>query len=310
MSKWNRWGSIRNQSRLAYYLFIAFALSLGAPLSEARSISMIVVGEDSDTSALKRNSETFKRVTSELQQTLISRNVNVIDIDMVAAKIGLTQRVGLDRQTIFEILSKSNQSEDASVKSRFAFIFSVVPNIQEMSATRRISVRIRGQIFDLKNSRALPAFDITSKNPVSVPRDAGLCNELCIQEKVGDLAVATTSDLANNLYSRFQEVISQESRSMSTQSNQYTDSIQKNDHLVNTYTIRLTRLDVAAIRKLIDRIGAKYNYEIDLVSAKENERVYSIRSPLTLLELERLMLREAAAVGIRSERLSITAKDF
>ena len=91
------------------------------------------MGEDSDSNAIKRSSEIYKRITTELQQHLIAKQIYVVDEDMVAAELKIPYKQNRDKQTLFEAISAANKTNDATVKSRFAVIFSVLPITQEMS---------------------------------------------------------------------------------------------------------------------------------------------------------------------------------
>ena len=51
---------------------------------------------------------------------------------------------------MIQTLSIANETTDATVRSRLGVVFAIFPNIQEMSMTRKLTVRVRGQIYDLK----------------------------------------------------------------------------------------------------------------------------------------------------------------
>ena len=43
--------------------------------ANSKTITMVIIGEDADKNAIKRSSEIYKRVVTELQQSLINKNI-------------------------------------------------------------------------------------------------------------------------------------------------------------------------------------------------------------------------------------------
>ena len=126
-------------------------------------IRVVVMGEDIDPDTIPRSNEIYKRVVAELQQSLIRENVTVIDEDMVAVKLGFTYNQFRTKQDMIQTMSVANETTDATVRSRLGVIFAIFPNIQEMSMTRKLNVRVRGQIYDLKTLRAAGTFSTGDK---------------------------------------------------------------------------------------------------------------------------------------------------
>ena len=132
------------------------ALTMSAPAcAHEAPIRVVVLGEDSDRNAVSRSSEIYTRVVAELQQSLIRENITVIDEDMIAVKLGFSYNEDRTKQELIQTLSIANETTDATVRSRLGVVFAIFPNIQEMSMTRKLTVRVRGQIYDLKTLRAL-----------------------------------------------------------------------------------------------------------------------------------------------------------
>jgi hypothetical protein len=105
-------------------------------------IRVVALGEDSDRSAVSRNNEIYKRVVAELQQSLIRENITVIDEDMIAVKLGFSYNEDRTKQELIQTLSIANETTDATVRSRLGVVFAIFPNIQEMSMTRKLTVRV------------------------------------------------------------------------------------------------------------------------------------------------------------------------
>jgi len=151
-------------------------------------IRVVVLGEDSDRNAVSRSSEIYTRVVAELQQSLIRENITVIDEDMIAVKLGFSYNTDRTKQELIQTLSIANETTDATVRSRLGVIFAIFPNIQEMSMTRKLTVRVRGQIYDLKSLRALSSFEVSAPETVTLPKKASMCNDMCVVEKAGEVS--------------------------------------------------------------------------------------------------------------------------
>jgi hypothetical protein len=109
-------------------LYLATAL-LSPVIVQAHEapIRVVVLGEDSDRSAVNRNSEIYKRVVAELQQSLIRENITVIDEDMIAVKLGFSYNEDRTKQELIQTLSIANETTDATVRSRLGVVFGVIP---------------------------------------------------------------------------------------------------------------------------------------------------------------------------------------
>ena len=148
-------------------LFALLPIS-GAVNAHEAPIRVVVLGEDSDRDSVNRSSEIYKRVVAELQQSMIRENITVIDEDMIAVKLGFSYNTDRTKQELIQTLSIANETTDATVRSRLGVIFAIFPNIQEMSMTRKLTVRVRGQIYDLKSLRALSSFEESAPEKVEI----------------------------------------------------------------------------------------------------------------------------------------------
>ena len=272
--------------------------------ANSKTITMVIIGEDADKNAIKRSSEIYKRVVTELQQSLINKNIYVVDEDMISARLGFKYSENRDKQDLIKALSIANSTNDARVRSRFGVIFAIFPNIQEMSITRKISVRLRGQIFDLRNQRALSSFEVKSQKFISIPKDNSICNDLCIEEKIGDLSIALSSNLGKTLIEKFNDLIAKEVEETGSSKKDISKEI-----LVNTYTIGFKNISKEKIKKAIELIENDSSIEIELLNAKEKERAYSIRAKKSLMEIEAIVLKALKRNGIDEKNVIVRAQD-
>lgn len=286
-------------SAVLFYLLIC-----GISIAYANTTTMIVVGEDSDKNSVKRSNEVYKRVVTELQQTLLDRNIYVVDEDMIASRIGFKYVENRNKQDLIKSLSIANSTNDARVRSRFAVVFSIFPNIQVMSMTKRITVRIRGQIFDLKNQRSLNSFEVKSLKPLSIPKDPSICNDLCLDEKIGDVSIKLTGDLGNSIIDKFQDILQKEADAADQQSPSKSKEI-----LQNTYTVGFKNIPKEKIKKAIEIMEQSTELEIEMLKADQIERIYSVRARKSLIEMESIVLKSLKKSGINERNVVVTAQD-
>jgi hypothetical protein len=179
-----------------------------APLSNAafgqsQNDHVIVLGEDSDEGSIQRDDEVYGRVVSVLQNSLSEAGFVAIDEQLLSARLGLEFLTNVRRQEFIVPLQAANETDDPLVQSRLAFVFSIVPMIQDMSLTRQLKVRIRGEIYDLATLRMMRSSEVESAKPKILPQDEAMCNDACIKDAVGDqarqLAVQLSMDLINKI---------------------------------------------------------------------------------------------------------------
>jgi hypothetical protein len=180
------------------------ASCLPAPLmAQSQNDHIIVLGEDSDEGAISRDDEVYGRVISVLQNSLSEAGFLAIDEQLLSAKLGLEFLTGVRRQEFIVPLQAANTTDDPTVQSRLAFVFSVIPIVQDMSMTRHLKVRIRGEIYDLATLRMIRSSEFESVKPKILPQDEAMCNDVCVKDAVGDqarqLASQLSADLVNKL---------------------------------------------------------------------------------------------------------------
>lgn len=274
-----------------------------------KPITMVIVGDDSDKNAAKRSSEVYKRVVTELQQSLINKNIYVVDEDMIAAKFGFEYSQNRDKQQLIKALSLANSSSDARVKSRFGVIFAIYPNVQEMSITRKLSARLRGQIYDLRNLRALSSFEIKARETITLPKNPSMCNELCVEEKIGDMSVSLSTDLGATLIDKFNDFLKKEVEREVLPTNNIPYGKQSSEVLINTYTIAFKSLPRSKIVNAIDKLSNDPNIDIELIKSTVNQRIYSVKARRSLIQMEKLLLDVLISSGIKEKDVILTSQD-
>ena len=178
-------------------VFVALSFLFTATvLAETR---VVILGEDSDSRAIRRNTEIFKRVISQLQDSLSRGGYAVIDEDMLAVKLGFSINSGRPKAELIETLQVANQTQDATVSSRLAVIFAIFTQVQDMKFTRQLKVRVRGDIYDLQTLRALATFEYQPRKAYIIPASMKQCDDFCTNEVLGKNAREVARELGDVL---------------------------------------------------------------------------------------------------------------
>ena len=127
---------------LAFLLAIAIGCATTAAIAQTR---VVVTGEDSNKNSVERTDEVFRRVISQIQESMSRSGYQVIDEDMLGVKLGFSFNSRRPKTELIETLMLANETEDATVQSRLAVVFAIFPQIKTMSVSKKLEVRIRGE---------------------------------------------------------------------------------------------------------------------------------------------------------------------
>lgn len=274
-------------------IFIMFGLSSCSSLAHEVNSRVIVVGEDEDIISIPKENEIYKRVIAQIQESLMRHKIFVVDEDMISVKLGFEMPKGRNKSKILQMLQVANTTTDATVKSRLLVLFSIIPNVQNMEFTRQLSVRVRGQIFDLTNLRALSSFEVKNDETVPVPKKESLCNQLCVQEKAGELAASLGRELGEVLVIKLEKLI-EGSNGSDGSTNAVNDS-----GLGNVYNLKFVLFKKSQILRLKKKLQSIDNIkEVKLQKGSQTETIYSVSTSLNIGELEEGILMILLDLGI------------
>lgn len=198
-------------NRFLLFSACSLLLSSGPTLSQSQNDHIIVLGEDSDAGSIQRDSEIYGRVVAVLQNALSEAGFVAVDEQLLSARLGLEFLTNVRRQEFIVPLQAANETDDPIVQSRLAFVFSIVPMIQDMSLTRQLKVRIRGEIYDLATLRMMRSSEVESSKPKILPQDEAMCNDACINDAVGDQARQLAVQLSIGLINKINELNAEQS---------------------------------------------------------------------------------------------------
>ena len=286
--------------------FLTLAMALPACAHEA-PIRVVILGEDSDINAVSRSSEIYTRVVAELQQSLIRENINVIDEDMIAVKLGFSYNEDRSKQELIQTLSIANETTDATVRSRLGVVFAIFPNIQEMSMTRKLTVRVRGQIYDLKTLRALSSFEVSAPETVTLPKNASMCNDMCVVEKAGEVSRELARELGAVLSQKLHIGIEDSAYAGDITGSASGGLAAGDGTLESVYTLEFNLMKNSDVLRAVRALEAGVVREIELMKSNNTQRIYSVTTNKDLGDLEQRIMMLLLDLGVDIDRLRFSS---
>jgi hypothetical protein len=289
------------------FLILTFAMALPASSHEA-PIRVVVLGEDSDRNAVSRSNEVYTRVVAELQQSLIRENITVIDEDMIAVKLGFSYNEVRTKQELIQTLSIANETTDATVRSRLGVVFAIFPNIQEMSMTRKLTVRVRGQIYDLKTLRALSSFEVSAPETVTLPKNASMCNDMCVVEKAGEVSRELARELGAVLSQKLHILVEDSAYAGDMTGSATGGGAAAGDGVLESvYTLEFNLMKNSDVLRAVRVLETSVVREIELLKSNNTQRVYSVSTNKDLGDLEERLMIILLDLGIDIDRLRFSS---
>ncbi|MGF1544884.1 MAG: hypothetical protein ACFB00_10345 [Parvularculaceae bacterium] len=162
-------------------------------------VPIIVMAEDSDKNSVKRSSDIFYRVVSEMQEQFAREGFWVIDESFLAAELDWTIRDRRPRQELAEVVKLACLDGDAIVCPRAMSIMKIRAFTQDKGFATKVRVRVSGDVFDRQTNAFLGSWEAPR---MEFPAPAG-CKGVCIEEVVGDkardVAISVGTVLRNKL---------------------------------------------------------------------------------------------------------------
>ena len=293
-------------TKLIYIIAIIFTINITQVNAQTR---VVITGEDSNKNSIERTSEIFKRVISQLQESLSRGNYYVIDEDMLGVKLGFSFNSRRPKTELIETLMVANQTEDATVQSRLAVVFAIFPQVKDLSATRKLEVRIRGDVYDLETLRPLANFEYKPKKAYLIPKSSSQCDNLCVEEALGEKSREVARELGDVLTKKLDLAVQKIGGS-----SQSSGSEGSSVNMAKTYNLNLIRLNPVQslqFKKSLENSGQIKN--IKLLSRGESSRKMSIETAVDLGILEEILLEALInidTINIDNIRLNMSGTDI
>ena len=285
-------------------LFLVSCSSKSYSVSDTR---VVVTGEDSNKNAVSRDSEIFTRVISQLQESLTRGGYYVIDEDMLKLKLGFSFNSGRPKSELIETLMVANETQDATVQSRLAAVFAIFPQVKELSFTKKLEIRIRGDVYDLQTFRPLATFEYQPKKAMVIPKSYKQCDSYCVEELIGKNAREIARELGDVLTKKLDIAIKKLGGNKSSVGNSETSSLATTYNLT---VIRMSTSEALKFKKYLQKVSDVKSLKTLAVESSQRKMALESSADIGLIEeflLEGLM---EAGINIDNIRLLLSGTDI
>lgn len=288
-----------------------FILGGCTPKATAQSETRVVVtGEDSDPNSVKRNSEVFKRVIAQLQESFGRAGYFVIDEDILAVRLGFSINSRRPKAELIETLMVANNTTDATVQSRLAVVFGIFPQVKELSFTKKLEIRIRGDVYDIKTLRPLSSFEYQPKQDMVVPKNYAQCDEFCVEEMVGSHASTIARELGDILVKKLEIAVSKiggsSDNSAVANSSDGTSKGKNSATLAVTYNLKTIRLGSAATLKFKKWLEARQQIKsLKTIAIENSQSKFALETDADMTAVHELILEGLMEAGINVDNVRV-----
>ena len=292
-------------SRILLAVGVALAVPNGSATAQTR---VVVTGEDSNKNSTARTDEVFRRVISQLQESMSRSGYQVIDEDMLGVKLGFSFNSRRPKTELIETLMLANQTEDATVQSRLAVVFAIFPQIKKMSVSRKLEVRIRGDIYDLESMRPLANFEYKNKKAILVPKRD--CDSMCISEKLGENARDVAREVGDVIVQKLNIAVKQLGGGSGGSGGTGAASNMAIPKTFNLTLIRMKATQALGINQVLQSVDGISS--LKTLSIQSSQRKMSLSTTLDIGMLEEMVLEAmmSAGIDINNVRIEMNANEI
>lgn len=292
------------------YLTKSFALCLmlvsiigcatAATAPSGRGIPIVVMSEDSDPNSVKRSSDIFRRVITELQDMMQRYDYLVLDEEFIAGKLGWEVRDRRPKTELVQFVDLAIKSGDATLSPRAMVVVKIRAAAKNMGFGTKAQVRITGDIYDIDSNAYLGGWEVPVKE-FPAPRD---CSGICITEVVGNNA----RDLATTLGDVLRKKLTYIARG---DAGQRLSKGRDDKQLVNRYLIKFKNFSLTEILSLTEVLETEFDDYVQARSPEGDSAVFkynyeSYKRPNNMFRsLNRLLL----AAGYPEDQFKVMLRD-
>lgn len=171
-----------------------------------RGIPIVVMAEDSDPNSVKRSSDIFRSLITELQGQMQRYDYYVIQEEFMGGK---TERLVRDRRPkteLVQFMDLASKSWDATLSPRAMVLVKIRAAVKSMGFASMGQIRLNGSIYDVKSKAYLGEWELPVRE-FPVPRR---CDAVCISEIVEGEARSIATILSDTLNKRLAYLSSEE----------------------------------------------------------------------------------------------------
>jgi len=260
---------------------------------------VVVSGEDSNRNSVARTAEVYKAVVTEIKEALGREGYDVIDEDLLAVEADFKFQSRRPKTDLIRTLKIANEDGNAKIKSRLAVIFSIFPQIKQLSIAKRIeSVRIRGDIYDLASLQSLSSFKVRAKTKKILPSN---CDDFCISEILVDVVEDLALDLGDTLVQKL---------AIATESiggNSKTANETSGGGLIRVFNLELIRFKFKQAKALKNSLlNVKGIIRVEMNTSSGSKREYSVDTLLNMGNIEESIYMALEKAGISDEAVKVS----
>jgi hypothetical protein len=232
----------------------------------------------------------------------------VIDEDMLGVKLGFSFNSRRPKTELIETLMLANQTEDATVQSRLAVVFAIFPQIKKMSVSRKLEVRIRGDIYDLESMRPLANFEYKNKKAILVPKND--CDSMCVSEKLGENARDVAREVGDVIVQKLNIAVKQIGGGSSGSGGTGAASNMAIPKTFNLTLIRMKATQAVGIKQVLQSVDGISS--LKTLSIQSSQRKMSLSTTLDIGMLEEMVLEAmmSAGIDINNVRIEMNANEI
>ena len=212
------------------------------------NIPVIVMGEDEDPTSVSRESDIFKRVLSQLKESMFRKGFRIRDEEMITVDLGWKIVNRRPKTELIEAAKLANNSANGNHHSRALVLFRIHTAKKDLSYSTKIETRIAVEIYDLLSNEFLSNFELPIVR-YSAPLD---CDKLCISNIVGGKAQEIATRIGDKLTKHLLNLFLPTSHSSVTTPSDLGSKWRLCGGLKTTYTITLRNFDVAETRGIVN----------------------------------------------------------
>lgn len=271
-----------------------------AEAQSGRGIPIVVMSEDSDPNSVKRSSDIFRRVITELQDQMQRYDYYVIDEEFIAGKMGWEVRDRRPKTELVRFVDLAIKSGDATFSPRAMVVVKIRANSKDEGFTNTVRVRINGDIYDIDSNAYLGGWEVPTKE-FGAPRN---CGGVCVTEVVGDNA----RDLATSLGDVLRKKLAHIARS---DGGQRLSGGRDDKQLVNRYLIKFKNFSLSEILSMTEVMETEFDCYVQARSPDGDSAVfkYNYESCKRPNDMFRGLNRMLLAVGYPEDQFKVMLRD-
>jgi len=227
---------------------------------------------------------------------------------MLGVKLGFSFNSRRPKTELIETLMLANQTEDATVQSRLAVVFAIFPQIKKMSVSRKLEVRIRGDIYDLESMRPLANFEYKNKKAILVPKRD--CDSMCISEKLGENARDVAREVGDVIVQKLNIAVKQLGGGSGGSGGTGAASNMAIPKTFNLTLIRMKATQAVGIKQVLQSVDGISS--LKTLSIQSSQRKMSLSTTLDIGMLEEMVLEAmmSAGIDINNVRIEMNANEI